>query len=110
MLKRGLLDLSQPGAQDFLAAFATADDRQYAARYQRTARRDQSVAGRALLRALLGEAPALDPRRLAFSASASGRPRIEAHPGLPPNIDITIAHSGDVVVAAATDLGMIGID
>src|ERR1700749_4296299 len=106
MLKLGLFDRPRPGAQDFLAAFATTDDRGYAARYQRAARRDQSVAGRALLRALLAAALALEPKGLVFSASASGRPRIEAHPGLPPHTDITIAHSGDVVVAAATDLGL----
>jgi phosphopantetheinyl transferase len=110
MLKCGLFDLSQPGAQDFITAFATADDRRYAARYQRAARRDQSVAGRALLRALLAGALAFDPSGVIFSASASGRPCVKAHPSLPHGLDITIAHSGDVVVGAVTDLGVIGID
>jgi phosphopantetheinyl transferase len=110
MLKRGLLDLSLLGAQDFIAAFATEDDRYYAARYQRAARRDQSVAGRALLRALVNEALDVDHRSVVISRTASGRPRIEAHPQLPRCLDISIAHSGHVVVAAVTDLGAIGID
>jgi phosphopantetheinyl transferase len=110
MLKRGLCDLSRPDAAAFIDAFATEDDRRQAERFASGPRRTQSVAGRALIRALLREVSEIAPRGFALATTASGRPRILDADGVPASLDISIAHSRDLVVAAVTDRGRIGID
>jgi 4'-phosphopantetheinyl transferase len=68
--------------------------------------RHRFVAGRARLRALLGEHLGLDPRTLVFAENAFGKPRLADHP----SVHFSLSHSGDRAVLAASEQREIGID
>jgi len=61
MLECGLCDLSRPSASALIDAFATEPDHRYAERYK-GARHDQTLAGRALVRAMLAEFVGVNPQ------------------------------------------------
>ena len=68
--------------------------------------RHRFVAGRARLRALLGEHLGVDPRALVFVQNAFGKPRLADHP----SVHFSLSHSGDQAVLAVSDQREIGID
>ncbi len=107
MLRYCHCDLSQSNTRSFIEALATAEDQHHAERYKRPARSLQSLAGRALIRALVRQSGVATPEAFEIETSPAGRPN-----GRLGNVvfDISISHSDDLVAAALTDIGPIGID
>lgn len=110
MLTLSCLDVTQTGIDTFVAAYAIDQDRQHSARYWRPRRRLQSLAARALLRrdaneSQLGRSGAwklqttADLQLKIVCAAAGGR-----------FLDASVAHSGDLVVCALSDIGPVGVD
>src|SRR5205085_950313 len=103
------LDATSADADRLIAALATAEDHADAARHSRPRRCRQSLAARALLRAVLaGEdtpPPGLPWRLL---RSKQGHPA-EAAAGTTRRM-VSLAHSGAIVACATASDGAIGID
>jgi 4'-phosphopantetheinyl transferase len=96
-------------ADQIIASFATAEDRRACERYSRSSRRRQSLTSRALLRALLGRlfGPAAQPWTIYYNSD--NKPFVTAATGREP-VQVSMAHSRELVACAVTDIGPIGID
>lgn len=84
-------------------------------RLRRAADRARYVAAHALLRLLIARRWGVDPASVEVSATCTrcsgphGRPTVMSPPGRG-TLHVSIAHAGDRVVVAATDLGPVGVD
>jgi phosphopantetheinyl transferase len=91
-----------------LAAVTDADmhpqDLAQAERFKSELRRQQYIASRAMLRALLGEHTGAPAASFDLSADERGKPICAGGPA------ISISHSGDTVACAVMDAGDVGID
>jgi len=81
------------------------DERARADRFRAAGAGERWLAGRAVLRSVIGRALGTDPALVAFAESSSGKP------GLAPAGDIhfNLSHSGDVVAVAVADRP-VGVD
>jgi 4'-phosphopantetheinyl transferase len=84
-------------------------DRARAEAIRAPARRAEFVLGRALLRALLSAHATVAPAEWRFATADEGRPYVAA-PASEATLDFSIAHSGGLVICAATRAGRMGID
>ena len=73
-------------------------------RFQSDLRRQQYIASRAMLRALLAEHTGAPATSFELSADERGKPVCEDGPA------VSISHGGDIVACAVTDAGEVGID
>ena len=92
-----------------IALWATESDRAAAARYGAPAGAKRTLLGRALLRGLVDDLVAGDARRCPILAGDGGKPYLHLPSG-EPGPAVSISHSGDLIAAAATNLGPLGID
>jgi 4'-phosphopantetheinyl transferase len=109
MCSMAYLDATGADADRLIAALATAEDHADAARHSRPRRARQSLAARALLRAVLAREdmpPPGSPWRLL--RGKQGHPS-EAVAGATRRV-VSLAHSGTIVACAAAIGGAIGID
>jgi 4'-phosphopantetheinyl transferase len=93
-------------AEEALAELVTDDDRQRVTPAMRERRRDEHLAGRALLRHALSSMTGQHPASFRIEVSASGKPVCA---GAPP---FSVSHSGDFVVCAVADTAVesVGVD
>jgi 4'-phosphopantetheinyl transferase len=68
--------------------------------------RQEFVAARRLLRRLLAAATSDDPRRVAFTFGAAGKPRMDPACG----VEFNVSHSRGLVVVAISRVGTVGVD
>ena len=90
-----------------LTMLLSRDEQARAARFQFARDRDRYVAGRGMLRALLGNYINVAPSDIAFTTNAHGKPALadaalEAH--------FNLAHSGDVAIFAISRDRIVGVD
>lgn len=71
--------------------------------------RQRFVAGRALVRILLGWYLGRDPEGLRLAVSALGKPELEAQ-ALGPTLQFNVAHSGDELLVALSPHHAVGVD
>jgi 4'-phosphopantetheinyl transferase len=88
-------------------ALLSADERARASRIRADRARDRFVASRATLRRGLGHVLDVDPARLRFAASSSGRPYL-AWP--PQAMGFSASRSGDITFGACAMDGRVGVD
>jgi 4'-phosphopantetheinyl transferase len=106
-------------ARPVTAAATTASldvrEREALNRLSRAEDRARYVAAHALLRLLVARTWRIEPAAVAVTASCSrchsahGRPIVTPPPGRPA-LHVSVAHAGDRVVVAATQLGPVGVD
>jgi 4'-phosphopantetheinyl transferase len=82
------------------------EERARAARFRREVDAWCHVAGRGLLRHLVGVLAGVDSQRLRIGSGPHGKPTLPDHPAL----HVNIAHSGGLVAVAVTRLGPVGVD
>lgn len=98
------------GAEDALIARWTSDaDRSGAEENANASVSQRFLLGRALVRALVDRTTDIDGRDCRILSAANGKPFVRTPSGTD-GPAISISHSGAMVVAAATDLGPLGID
>jgi 4'-phosphopantetheinyl transferase len=113
----GVVDVlwAHPRGSDRAAAMLDIREHQQLARLRRTSDRARYVAAHALLRLLVGRRWGIDPAAVEMSAACArcrgphGRPTVTPPRGHR-QLHVSIAHAGDRVVVAATDLGPVGVD
>ncbi len=110
MLTLSCLDVTQPDIDAFVAAYAIDTDRQHSARYWRPRRRLQSLAARALLRRDASELQLCRPGAWDLQANVGLQLKIVFTADTGRFLDACVAHSGDLVVCALSDIGPVGID
>ncbi|OGR36335.1 MAG: hypothetical protein A2091_07305 [Desulfuromonadales bacterium GWD2_61_12] len=88
-----------------LLALLSADERERAARLRIAVKRQQFVAGRVLLRQLLGRYLGADPQTLTFAYGPHGKPRLAAG-----SLAFNLAHAGAWALVAVTLKREVGVD
>lgn len=73
------------------------------------ARRAEFVAGRALMRILLGDILGCPPAQVPIAVTPAGRPEVESPAGSEP-LGVSLSHAGGLVAAAVSRHADIGID
>lgn len=109
MLAVAYLDSCQPEGEDLIARFATDADHRAADRYRLPARRRQSVAARALLRATLEIETGCFENRWRFDRDSLGKPILRPDDGQAP-IAVSLSHCRTMTACAIADPGPVGID
>jgi 4'-phosphopantetheinyl transferase len=105
-----LLDRREAG-RDLLAAAErrlSLEDRSRHAGFEREARREQFLLGRALLRGAMSRATGAEPGAVEITLCADGRPRVVT-PGVS-SPRFSLSHSGDWVACAVHPVAAIGLD
>jgi 4'-phosphopantetheinyl transferase len=92
-----------------LFSLLSPDERARAERYSFEKHRNQYVAGRGLLRTLLGGYLGEEPSRIAFAYGPQGKPALAAG-GQRTSLDFNLSHSGDIAVYAFSRGRRLGID
>ncbi len=92
-----------------LANTLSPDERTRAARFHFARDRDHYIAGRGLLRSILGKYLATEPGQLRFSYNAYGKPELES-PANSRALRFNLAHSRGLALYAFTRRRQIGID
>ena len=82
-------------------------ERATAARHRHEGVRRRYVAGRALLRTLLGARLAQAPAAISLTAQPHGKPRLS---GAGRGVGFNLSHSGDLVAVAVSDGAAVGVD
>ncbi|MCC6418689.1 MAG: 4'-phosphopantetheinyl transferase superfamily protein [Gemmataceae bacterium] len=100
------LDLPEPHLGN-LAATLSSDERDRAARFRLPVHRDRYLAGRGILRAILGSYLEIDPASLSFGYGPHGKPFLVESPG---DVRFNASHSGDVALYAVVRAAEVGID
>jgi 4'-phosphopantetheinyl transferase len=95
----------EPKAADRMLALLDPGEQERWNRFQSAKAKDEFLAGRSLLRWVLGHATGSRPERLAFHYNAKGRPEL-AGGGLAFNL----SHSHGLGLLAVTESGRIGVD
>jgi 4'-phosphopantetheinyl transferase len=97
---------------DLVKAFARTlapDEKARAERFKFDKHRNRFIAGRGVLRELLGRYLKANPQDLRFDYSSNGKPRFAA--AFPGNgVHFNLSHSEDLAVMAATKIGNVGVD
>jgi 4'-phosphopantetheinyl transferase len=83
------------------------DERERAARFHFPIHRARFIAGRGLLRKLLGNYLGMEPRSLEFSYGPQGKPALR---GSEATFHFNLAHSEDILLVAITRSGIVGVD
>lgn len=109
MLVLAYLDSRQPEAEDLIARFATDADHRAADRYRLPARRRQSVAARALLRATLEIETGCPENGWHFDRDSLGKLILRSDDGQAP-IAVSLSHCRTMTACAIADPGPVGID
>jgi len=91
-------------ADELVATFVTAADRERYAEAAHSRRRAEYLAGRALLRYALEQFTGRSGHSHELRATPEGKPECAAGPA------ISLSHSGDIVVCAVASGGAIGVD
>ena len=93
-----------------LSRFLSDDERERASRFRPVAARarDEFIVARALLRLLLGDCLGLDPRRVCFSVTSRGKPRLAGPEPAP--VCFNVSHSHGMALFAVTGGCEIGVD
>ena len=99
-----------PGEVADLSRFLSDDERERAGRFRPVAARsrDEFIVCRAILRLLLGECFGLDPRRVCFSVTARGKPRLAGPDPAP--LRFNVSHSHGMALFAVTGHCEVGVD
>lgn len=108
-IKLALLMLDDAGSADFVERWANPDDRRVAGRRGRAGSADRTLAGRALLRALLAEEAPPPGGVWDVAVAVDGKPGLRSPDGLP-GPPMSISHSRDLVAVAIGRSGNIGVD
>lgn len=82
------------------------EERERAGRFRIAADRERFVVGRGLLRRLLGEALAIDPRQVRLVAEPSGRPRLDASTV----VDFNVSHAHELIGITVAIHRRVGLD
>lgn len=85
------------------------DEHQRAARYHFENDRNRYIAGRGILREILGQIVDASPSELIFSYGIHGKPRL-AMPATKKDVHFNLAHSDSLVILAVSRLHEVGID
>jgi 4'-phosphopantetheinyl transferase len=85
------------------------EERERAERYHFERDRVRFIAGRALLRHILGGYLEIHPAELAFSYGEKGKPYV-SQPGVHAALMFNLAHSEDLALLAVTRAGPVGVD
>lgn len=96
-----------PSQLQALAAILSADERQRAERFHFEKDRGEFIAGRALLRTLLGRYLHKEPSRVEFHYGASGKPRLA---GKDSSLRFNLSHSYGLALYAFSEGRELGID
>jgi 4'-phosphopantetheinyl transferase len=83
----------------------TDDEARRAETFRQTGHRERAQLTRGILRQLLAQYLAADPRKLELSTGAHGKPLLRHHP-----LHFNVSHSADCAVFAFTRAGEIGVD
>jgi phosphopantetheinyl transferase len=110
VLTLSCLDVTQADIDKFVAAHAIDADRQHSARYWRPRRRLQSLAARALLRRDASELQICGAGPWELQTNADLQLKIVCVADSGRFLDASVAHSGDLVVCALSDIGSVGVD
>jgi 4'-phosphopantetheinyl transferase len=86
------------------------DERQRAARFHFKKDRNRFVAGRVILREILGQLVGVDPDELIFSHGVHGKPRLAMLPNAKTFLHFNLAHSDSLAVYAVSRRHEVGID
>ena len=105
---RAALDRTPPQTQDFHRHLA-ADERARAARLYFDRDRDRFIAGRGILRDILGRYLNRAPESLSFDYGPYGKPALAAEPG-GISIRFNVSHSQGLGLYAVTRAGEVGVD
>jgi 4'-phosphopantetheinyl transferase len=100
---KGSLDVSESD-RTCLAAFLDAQELQRAAQFRFPVHRSRFIAGRGLLRSILGQYLQREPGTIGFEYSASGKPHLKH-----PDLHFNLAHSEDRFVVAVCE-SLVGVD
>jgi len=100
------LQVSPDRVTEFAASLAP-EERERAARFHFPIHRDRFIAGRGLLRKLLGRYLGMEPRSLQFTYGPQGKPALTRSAGL---FHFNVAHSEDLLLIALTESGVVGVD
>lgn len=98
-----------PGALETLRAALSPDEKERAGKFKFEKHRNRFIAGRAVLREILGEYLHARPEALRFSCSANGKPALAAE-FASTRVHFNLAHSEDLALVAVTRIGAIGVD
>jgi len=96
-----------------LAAFLSSDETAKAGRYQSEVHRNRFIAGRGMLRMILGHYCDLHPAEVRFDYSPNGKPTLKwADATCSPEYEVhfNLAHSQGLGVLAVTRVGPVGVD
>ena len=102
------LDIAS-GALETLAATLSPDEKERAGKFKFEKHRNRFIAGRGVLREILGEYLQTEPASLPFSCSPNGKPTLAAE-FTDMRIHFNLAHSEDLALVAVTRIGAIGVD
>lgn len=102
------LDITS-GALKILAATLSPDEKERAGKFKFEKHRNRFIAGRGVLRRILGEYVQAKSETLRFSCSANGKPAL-ADEFASGGIHFNLAHSEDLALVAVTRIGVIGVD
>lgn len=94
---------------DALAATLSASERKRAGRFHFERHRNRFMAGRGLLRMLLGRYLQTAPERIQFTYGPQGKPAL-AGPFAQAGLEFNMAHTQDLALFAVTRAGPVGID
>ena len=98
-----------PGALEALAATLSPDEKERAGKFKFEKYRNRFIAGRGVLREILGKYLQAEPATLRFSCSTNGKPALAAE-FASAGIHFNLAHSEDLALVAVTRVGAIGVD
>lgn len=94
---------------DTLAEELSAEEQNRLARFRQSADRLRFLAGRMMVRRMLGAHFGQPPAAVAIRLGEHGKPWAEPPPGRPP-LHFNIAHAGDLVLAAFSQEHEVGVD
>jgi 4'-phosphopantetheinyl transferase len=105
-------ELNQPaGRLDQLASTLSPDEHERAARFHFDHHRRHFIAGRGMLRAILGRYLNVPPSQLEFTYSAKGKPSLATSlPHLQSNLRFNLSHSHELALYALTYGRDLGVD
>ena len=97
------------GRLERFAATLSSDENERAGRFRFERHRRRFIAGRSILREVLGQYVQAKPAALRFTYSNNGKPSLAADSTNAP-VHFNLAHSDDLLLIAVTRIGEIGVD